>query len=43
MIMNALRWWWCYVRHQRRGHAVIYNVSDNTWKCITCNHKITRD
>lgn len=43
MIMDFLRGIWCYFMHQRRGHAVVYNLNDNTWKCVTCKHIIKKD
>jgi hypothetical protein len=43
MILDALKGFWCYLMHQRRGHAVVYNLHDNTWKCVTCKHTIKKD
>jgi hypothetical protein len=43
MILDALKGFWCYFMHQRRGHAIVYSISDNTWKCVTCNHTIKKD
>lgn len=43
MIINFVRNWWCYFMHQRRGHAVIFNVTENTWKCITCKRIIEKN
>ena len=43
MIMNFMRGVWCYWMHQRRGHAVVFNVTENTWKCITCKQIVTKN
>jgi hypothetical protein len=43
MILDALKGFWCYFMHQRRGHAIVYDISDNTWKCVTCKHTIKED
>lgn len=42
MIKRVLKGIWCYFMHQKRGHAVVFNVNDNTWKCVTCKHLIEK-
>jgi rRNA maturation endonuclease Nob1 len=39
-MMNLLKGFWCYFMHQKKGHAIVFNVREWTWRCTTCGHVI---